>query len=378
MERSIAISRPTVGADRLYTAIVSTAPGDKTRIHHHGDCETSIYIQSGTARYTWGPGGVEHEMTAAAGDVIYIPAGEVHVEENASVTEPLVVVLTRNCPKFARRVPRRRTGRQRRRSGALLTAVGGSWRDRTLLDLLTEHGLELSPEHAFPTDGWSGATFTGLVDPVGRHYVLKRTSLATDWIARATRDGELREGWLAARPTGAMAWLPRTSIAYLGAAADGDGVAILMPDLSTELIAWERPGHDPVIDDPTFRRVIESIARLHAMPWSRVLESAAERENEPAPPWCPLAERLTLLTRPSATAYAAEGNAVGERFLAGWDAFDRRAPAAARELIDGLAENPAPWSRRWRGSPPWVCTATSSSPMSPCCLRTGSGSSTGR
>jgi uncharacterized RmlC-like cupin family protein len=97
MERSIAISRPTVGAEGLYTAIVSTAPGEKTRVHHHGDCETSIFIQAGSARYTWGPGGVEHEMTAAAGDVIYIPAGEIHVEENASVTEPLVVVLTRNC-----------------------------------------------------------------------------------------------------------------------------------------------------------------------------------------------------------------------------------------------------------------------------------------
>ena len=156
--------------------------------------------------------------------------------------------------------------------------MGGGWRDRTLLDLLTEHGLELSPEHAFPTDGWSGATFTGLVDPVGRHYVLKRTSLAADWIATATRDEDLREGWLAARPTGALAWLPRTSIAYLGAAADGEGVAILMPDLSTELIAWERPGHDPVIDDPTLRRVIESIARLHAMPWSRV-----DRTSIPSP-----------------------------------------------------------------------------------------------
>jgi hypothetical protein len=219
-------------------------------------------------------------------------------------------------------------------------AVG--WRDRTLLDLLTEHGLELSPEHAFPTDGWSGATFTGLVDPVGRHFVLKRTSLGIDWIARATRDHELREGWLAARPTGTLAWLPRTSIAYLGAAADGDGVAILMPDLSTELIAWERPGHDPVIDDPTLRRVIEAVARLHAMPWSRVLESTAEGDAEPSPPWCPLAERLTLLARPSAAAYAADGNAVGERFLAGWDAFVRRAPVAARELVDGLGENPAP------------------------------------
>jgi uncharacterized RmlC-like cupin family protein len=98
MERSIAISRPTIGADRLYTSVVSTAPGDKTRIHHHGDCETSIYILSGSARYTWGLTGLEHEMTARSGDIIYIPAREVHVEENASVSEPLVVVLTRNCP----------------------------------------------------------------------------------------------------------------------------------------------------------------------------------------------------------------------------------------------------------------------------------------
>lgn len=98
MERSIAISAPTVGAQRLYSAIVSTAPGDKTRIHHHGECETSIYIVAGHARYTWGPTGLEHEMTAEAGDFVYIPAGEIHVEENASATEPLVVVLSRNCP----------------------------------------------------------------------------------------------------------------------------------------------------------------------------------------------------------------------------------------------------------------------------------------
>jgi uncharacterized RmlC-like cupin family protein len=98
MERSIAISRPTVGSERLYSSIVSTAPGDKTRIHHHGDCETSIYIVSGRARYTWGPTGLEDEMAAAAGDFVYIPAGEIHVEENASTTEALVVVLTRNCP----------------------------------------------------------------------------------------------------------------------------------------------------------------------------------------------------------------------------------------------------------------------------------------
>jgi uncharacterized RmlC-like cupin family protein len=98
MERSIAISAPTVGSARLYSSIVSTAAGDRTRIHHHGECETSIYILSGIAHYTFGPAGLEHGFDAATGDFIYIPAGEVHVEANASATEPLVVLLTRNCP----------------------------------------------------------------------------------------------------------------------------------------------------------------------------------------------------------------------------------------------------------------------------------------
>jgi uncharacterized RmlC-like cupin family protein len=98
MERSIAVSAETVGSVGLYSSVVTTAPGGKTRIHHHGECETSIFIVSGRARYTWGPTGLEQSMDAGPDDFIYIPAGEVHVEENASPTEQLVVVLTRNCP----------------------------------------------------------------------------------------------------------------------------------------------------------------------------------------------------------------------------------------------------------------------------------------
>ena len=98
MERSIAVSASVAGSTQLYSSIVTTAPGGKTRIHHHGPCETSIYILSGRAYYTWGPTGLESAMDAAAGDFVYIPAGEIHVEENASSDEPLVVVLTRNCP----------------------------------------------------------------------------------------------------------------------------------------------------------------------------------------------------------------------------------------------------------------------------------------
>src|SRR6058998_1096781 len=130
------------------------------------------------------------------------------------------------------------------------------WRDRTLLDLLTEYELELLPEHDFPNDGWSGATFTTLLDSYGRRFILKRTSLANDWIARATHDDHLREGWLAAMRPAERSLIPQATIPYLGAASDGDGVAILMPDLSNELISWERPGHDPAIDTDTLARLL--------------------------------------------------------------------------------------------------------------------------
>jgi len=98
MERSVAVSADLTGSVGLYSSVVTTAPGGRTRVHHHGECETSIYILSGVARYTWGATGLESAMDATAGDFVYIPAGEIHVEENASDTEELVVVISRNCP----------------------------------------------------------------------------------------------------------------------------------------------------------------------------------------------------------------------------------------------------------------------------------------
>ena len=98
MERSIAISSTLTGSAGLYSSVVTTEPGSRTRIHHHGPCETSIFILSGVARFTFGPTGIEDGFDATAGDFVYIPAGEVHVEANASATDQLVVVLTRNCP----------------------------------------------------------------------------------------------------------------------------------------------------------------------------------------------------------------------------------------------------------------------------------------
>ena len=96
MERVIAVSRDTVGSAGLYSSIVTTAPRGRTEVHHHGECETSIYILHGRARFYSGDG-LSDVVDADEGDFVYVPAYQVHVEENASETEDLIVLLSRNC-----------------------------------------------------------------------------------------------------------------------------------------------------------------------------------------------------------------------------------------------------------------------------------------
>ena len=361
MERSIAISRPTVGADRLYSSIVSTAPGDKTRIHHHGDCETSIYILSGTARYTWGPTGLEHEMTAR-GRRLHLHPGRRGPRRGECVGDRAAGRRADpELPRFARRVPRRRAGRRRRRPGALLSADGRrlARSDPPRPADRARAGAAARSTRSRPTAGPARRSRASSTRSAGATSSSGRRSPPTGSRVRRATASSARAG---SRPDRPATWrgCRGTSIAYLGAAADGDGVAILMPDLSTELIAWERPGHDPVIDDPTLRRVIESVARLHAMPWSRVLESTAEREGEPAPPWCPLA-------RAADPAHPSVGDRLrgrGQRRSASgsWPAGTRSTDARPRPRAScsiGLGDDPAPLVSALGGAARRsACTAT--------------------
>ena len=223
--------------------------------------------------------------------------------------------------------------------GPVPAAAASSWAGRSLPDLLDEHGLAGIPEQPFPNDGWSGATLTALDGPAGR-FILKRTSWAADWIARSTRDHALREAVLAAEHPA----LPYpTATAHLGAAADGTAAAILMPDLSASLIAWDRPGEAAaIIDDETLDRVLFAVATIHAFEWASL---PGRGEGAVGWPWCPVRERVELLTRSAALRYQAGGLPVGERFLAGWDAFDELAPSPAVDLIAGLAVDSGPLLR---------------------------------
>ena len=200
----------------------------------------------------------------------------------------------------------------------------------SLPDLLARVGLGGVTEEPFPNDGWSGASLTLLRRDDEATFVLKRDSLDRDWIARATRDGPLlREAWFAARGPA----LPEPLAApYLGAARDGVDQTILMPDLSGVLFDWDAP-----VTGEAVEVVLAAIGELHA-----AYASEAARRRLAGGPWCPLAERLTLISRASLERPGPARDAVASRILPGWDAFDRLTPRAVRDVVDGLGRDPAP------------------------------------
>jgi hypothetical protein len=224
-------------------------------------------------------------------------------------------------------------------------AGAAGWREQGLDGLLDELGLAGLPEREFPTDGWSGARFSMIerlasADLPPERFVLKRTSPSIDWIAAATGDADLREACLASDAR-RHAMVLGPTLPYLGAATDRDGAAVIvMPDLSTELLAWERPAHEAgEIDVDVVDRTLDRLAMLHAFPWPVVLDP-------PPFPWCPLPERLTLTARPTCLRHIERGIPAGVesagKLLAGWDAFERVATTSARKLVRDLSEDPGP------------------------------------
>ena len=212
-------------------------------------------------------------------------------------------------------------------------AAAAPWARRPLADLLAEHGLGEVHEEPFPNNGWSGAELTRVVRADGAAFILKRTSWAMDWIARSTRDHALREAVVAADP---IPFPPPLSNAYLGAAIDDGRAAILMPDLSAELLPWDDDAE--AIDLATLDRVLAAFAALHALPWAEL----RARPDGLRWPWCPLRERIELVTPAAARRYDGGGLSIGRRFLEGWAAFERMAPAGAVEVIARLGRDSAP------------------------------------
>ncbi|HET9849529.1 MAG TPA: cupin domain-containing protein [Candidatus Dormibacteraeota bacterium] len=95
MVREAAISRTLVGAERIWVGYVELPPGMSSAPHHHGECESAIYIISGVANFRTGE---EYTTVEAAhpGDFVWVPPEVAHIEENASASEPVRMVVVRS------------------------------------------------------------------------------------------------------------------------------------------------------------------------------------------------------------------------------------------------------------------------------------------
>jgi uncharacterized RmlC-like cupin family protein len=70
-------------------------PGTRSGAHHHGDCESVIFVISGQCRFRYGEA-LEHEVIAGPGDFVYVPPHLVHQEINRSEDDPIDCIVIRH------------------------------------------------------------------------------------------------------------------------------------------------------------------------------------------------------------------------------------------------------------------------------------------
>src|SRR5215469_16394336 len=95
MHREAAVSRSSLGAEKLWAGTVTVEPGARTGPHHHGELESVIYVLEGRARMRWGDH-LEYVADAGPGDFIFVPPYVHHQEINADPAAPLRCVLARS------------------------------------------------------------------------------------------------------------------------------------------------------------------------------------------------------------------------------------------------------------------------------------------
>ena len=91
------ISQATAGASNIYMGVFRVPAGASSRPHYHENCESAVYMLSGSLVVRWGDH-LEHELTLEPRDMVYVPPRETHVLENPSETEAAEYVVARDSP----------------------------------------------------------------------------------------------------------------------------------------------------------------------------------------------------------------------------------------------------------------------------------------
>ena len=81
MTRYEAIGGGTVGTRSLRLGRVVAHAGMISSAHHHGDCETAVYLLSGRALMLFGPA-LGERIELMPGDFMFVPPWTIHAEAN--------------------------------------------------------------------------------------------------------------------------------------------------------------------------------------------------------------------------------------------------------------------------------------------------------
>ena len=94
MRRQAAVSPETTGNKNLWVGVTITPPHTQSGWHHHGDCETAIYVVRGRARFEWGQSGDEFAQVGA-GDFLAVAPNAIHRE--ITLDDEVELVVARAC-----------------------------------------------------------------------------------------------------------------------------------------------------------------------------------------------------------------------------------------------------------------------------------------
>jgi hypothetical protein len=181
----------------------------------------------------------------------------------------------------------------------------------------------------------SGSSFLAVETNAGDgpRFVVKLSSPACDWIVRATADECGRE--VLVWTHGLLDQLPSEIVhPVVACARDGDGWAILMRDVSADLL-FDSMGTTP-ISRTDHRRYLDALAAMHVAFWESPW--ATETGRGLTTPW----HLYTTLSHESSQREADHPNEVVGMIRRGWELFWEVAEPDVADLVHRLCQDPAP------------------------------------
>ena len=91
------ISQATTGATNIFMGRFRVPPGSQSRPHYHENCESALYMLSGSIEIRWGDH-LQESLVVEPGDMLYVPPRETHVVSNRSDSSPAEYVVARDSP----------------------------------------------------------------------------------------------------------------------------------------------------------------------------------------------------------------------------------------------------------------------------------------